>query len=444
MHKSVSTIILMCVCATLGAMTANNDEKELEAQNIITGIINDLYAAAAGHGDYYDARFACNTWVKTVRAVEEKDAELEEIGFFNEDYWTEMQDTNPDDLEARDFKFEHMDLEQGTATVSFTLYSSIQVVKRKFAFCCEEGEWRIHNIFQFWTDSDGKEDTYDLLEGMRNYLNEPKEMALQLYSIRDVIGNAELYAKNHAAVFKQLREMGYTGIEAADYKDGKFYGVSPEQYRQDCEEAGLMPISSHVNRNLNAEELANHDFTQALEWWDQAIEAHKAAGMYYVVTSWGETPKSLKDGQTICDYYNEIGRRCREAGLSYGYHTHSHEFQKVEGQVWIDYMMQHTDAENVFWQMDTFWAVMAKQGPVYYFKKYPGRFKMLHIKDIYELGASGFVGFDAIFRNAGVAGLENYVVEMEGNDGSFDSMEGVRRCAEYLKAQDFVLPSYRK
>jgi sugar phosphate isomerase/epimerase len=87
---------------------------------------------------------------------------------------------------------------------------------------------------------------------------------------------------------------------------------------------------------------------------------------------------------------------------------------------------------------------MAKQGPVYYFKKYPGRFKMLHIKDIYELGASGFVGFDAIFRNAGVAGLENYVVEMEGNDGSIDSMEGVRRCAEYLKAQDFVLPSYRK
>jgi sugar phosphate isomerase/epimerase len=139
-----------------------------------------------------------------------------------------------------------------------------------------------------------------------------------------------------------------------------------------------------------------------------------------------------------------VGRRCREAGLRFGYHTHSHEFQKVEDQMWIDYMMQHIDADNMFWQMDVYWAVMAQQGPVYYFKKYPGRFKMLHIKDIYELGASGFVGFDAIFRNAELAGLEDYVVEMEGNDGTIDSMEGVRRCAEYLKSQRFVRASYAK
>ena len=271
-----------------------------------------------------------------------------------------------------------------------------------------------------------------------------KDIGVQLYSIRDQIGNPELYAQNHEEVLKGLAEMGYSGCEAACYGDGTLYGVSPEQYKSDLEAAGLKSLSTHIMKGLSEEELQSGDFTPSMEWWDKAIEAHKAAGIRYVVTSWGETPKTLKDGQTICDFYNEIGRRCREAGLSYGYHTHSHEFQKVEGQVWIDYMMQHTDAENVFWQMDTYWAVMAKQGPVHYFKKYPGRFKMLHIKDIYELGESGFVGFDAIFRNAGLAGLENYMVEMEGNDGTIDSMEGVRRCAEYLKAQDFVLPSYSK
>ena len=239
MHRTALTIILMCLCATLGAMAANDNVQEREAQNIITGIINDLYAAAVSNEDYYDGRFACHTWIETVRAVENKDSKLEDIGFFNEDYWTEMQDGNPDDLEARDIKFEHLDLEQGTATVGFTLYSSVQVVKRKFSFCREEGEWRIHDITKFWTDEDGKEVAFDYLEGMRDYLYEPKEMAVQLYSIRDVIGNAELYAKNHAEVFGRLSEMGYTGIEAADYKDGKFYGVSPEQYRQDCEEAGL-------------------------------------------------------------------------------------------------------------------------------------------------------------------------------------------------------------
>ena len=273
---------------------------------------------------------------------------------------------------------------------------------------------------------------------------QPKQMTLQLYSIRDILGNAETYAKNHADVFKRLREMGYTGVEAANYNDGKFYGVTPEQFKKDCEAAGLKALSSHASRNLNGKELASHDFTEALKWWDQAIKAHKAAGMKYLVSPWCETPKTLKDGQTICDFYNEVGRRCREAGLKFGYHTHAHEYQKVEGQVWIDYMMQHIDADNMFWQMDTYWAVMAQQGPVHYFKKYPGRFTMLHIKDIYELGESGFVGFDAIFRNADLAGLQDYVVEMEGNDGTIDSMEGVRRCAEYLKSQRFVRPSYSK
>lgn len=270
----------------------------------------------------------------------------------------------------------------------------------------------------------------------------PKNMCLQLYSIRDTIGNPEKYARNHVAVLKALKEMGYTSVEAANYGDGKFYGVSPQQFRKDCEEAGLVPLSSHATYGLNDEELRNHDFTKALRWWDQAIAAHKAAGMKYIVTPWGPVPKTLKDAQTICDYYNEVGARCREAGLQYGYHTHSHEYQKVEDQVWIDYMMQHIQPENMFWQMDTYWCVMAQQAPVQWFKKYPGRNTSLHIKDLYEIGQSGMVNFEAIFRNAKLCGLKYYVVEMENTDGTIDAMEGVRRCAKYLLMSPFVAQSY--
>jgi sugar phosphate isomerase/epimerase len=106
--------------------------------------------------------------------------------------------------------------------------------------------------------------------------------------------------------------------------------------------------------------------------------------------------------------------------------------------------MQHIAPENMFWQMDTYWCVMAQQSPVQYFKKYPGRFAMLHIKDHYELGQSGMLGFDAIFNSADTAGLQDYVVEMEGTDGSIDIMEGVRRCAEYLNNAKFVRKSYSK
>lgn len=49
---------------------------------------------------------------------------------------------------------------------------------------------------------------------------------------------------------------------------------------------------------------------------------------------------------------------------------------------------------------------MGKASPVDYFHKYPGRFKMLHIKDRREIGQSGMVGFDAIFENAKTAGVE--------------------------------------
>lgn len=271
-----------------------------------------------------------------------------------------------------------------------------------------------------------------------------KEMCLQLYSIRDLIGDAQLYAKNHVKVFKQLAAMGFTGVEAANYDNGKFYGVTPEQFKTDVEAAGLKVVSSHATRGLSDEEVKNHDFTEAMKWWDQCIAAHKAAGMKYIVTPYCGVPKNLTGGQVWCDYHNAIGQKCRENGIKYGYHSHSHEYQKVDGQVWYDYMLNHIAPENMFFEMDVYWAVMAQISPVSYFKKYPGRFRMLHIKDKYELGESGMVGFDAIFRHASEAGLENFVVELEGTDGTIDIMEAVKRSANYIRSSNFVKASYSK
>ena len=40
--------------------------------------------------------------------------------------------------------------------------------------------------------------------------------------------------------------------------------------------------------------------------------------------------------------------------------------------------------------------------------------------------------------------MKNYVVELEGTDGTIDIMEGVRRSAEYLRSSQFVKASYTK
>ena len=273
---------------------------------------------------------------------------------------------------------------------------------------------------------------------------EPKQIALQLYSIRTVF-NAGNYAETHEKIFKQLKQFGYTAVEAASYDNGKFYGVKPEQYKADLEAAGLQSMSSHTSHRLSAEELASGKFDASMKWWKEAIKAHKAAGLKYIVTPSDHFPKTMAEAKVLCEYHNAIGKLCKENGITYGYHSHSFEFQKIENtdQIWYDYFVQNTNPEYVFFQMDVYWCVMAQMSPVEYFKKYPGRFICLHIKDKYELGQSGMVGFDAILKAFKTSGMKDYVVEMERTDGSIDIMEGVKRCAKYLQKAKYVKPSYQ-
>lgn len=269
-----------------------------------------------------------------------------------------------------------------------------------------------------------------------------KEMSVQLYSVRDLIGNPDLYAQNHEAVLKAIADMGYTAVEAASYRNGLFYGVSPAEFKADVESVGMEVLSSHVARQLSEEELSTGDFSKSLKWWEQAIAAHKEAGMKYLVCPHMAVPKSLADLKTYCDYYNEIGRMCKAEGMSFGYHNHAHEFKKVEEVVMLDYMLENTDPSLVFFQMDVYWAVYGHASPVEYFERYPGRFTVLHIKDAKEIGQSGMVGFDAIFNNAEVAGLKEYVVEVEGCRHD-QALEGLRVSADYLKNAPFVRKSYK-
>ena len=270
-----------------------------------------------------------------------------------------------------------------------------------------------------------------------------KDIAFQMYSVRELIGNPEKYAQNHESTLKALAQMGYTAIEAANYGDGKLYGVSPEQFKADIEAAGLKVLSSHVGHNLNDNELKSGNFDGALQWWAQCIDAHKRAGMQYIVNPGVNYPKTLAEADVICRYLNKVGEMVNAAGMKFGYHNHSHEFGKVEGTVWYDYMLNHTDADKVFFEMDVYWAVRGQVSPVEYFWKYPGRFTLLHIKDHKEFGESGMVGFDAIFNYAERAGLKHLVVELEGSNRR-NILEGMRVCADYLKAANFVKASYDK
>ncbi|MDR1743121.1 MAG: sugar phosphate isomerase/epimerase [Dysgonamonadaceae bacterium] len=256
-----------------------------------------------------------------------------------------------------------------------------------------------------------------------------KKIYLQLYSVRDDI-NADF-----KGTIQKVAEIGYTGVEAAGYADGKFYGLEPEAFKKEIEATGMTVLSSHTGRPLD-QEVSKTNWEEVWKWWDQAIAAHKAAGMKYIVTAWIPTPKTLTDLQSYCDYFNQIGEKCNAAGISFGYHNHNFEFQDIEGQRMYDYMLKNTDPSKVFFQMDVYWAIRGGAAPVEYFETYPGRFKLLHIKDEKELGQSGMVGFDAIFRNLATAGTEYAVVEVERY--SYTPVESVKLSYDYLIDSPFV------
>ena len=88
-----------------------------------------------------------------------------------------------------------------------------------------------------------------------------KEVAIQLYSVRDLVKDGS----NLDQILKDLADMGYTSVEAANYNDGKFYGKTPQEFKQMVEKNGMTVLSSHTTHGLSDEELGFGRFYGSLE-----------------------------------------------------------------------------------------------------------------------------------------------------------------------------------
>lgn len=262
-----------------------------------------------------------------------------------------------------------------------------------------------------------------------------KKAYIQLYSVRDDI------QKDFKGTIAGVAKAGYAGIEAANYKNGKFYGMSPDEFKKEIENVGMTVLSSHVDKPL-AQNLSETNWNDVWTWWDETIAAHKAAGMKYIIVAWMSTPKTLTDLKVYCDYYNQIGEKCNAAGLRFGYHNHAFELEKIEDEVMLDYMLKNTDPTKVFFEMDVYWMVIGKKSPVDYFNIYPGRFELLHLKDDKELGQSGMVGFDAILKNTDKAGVKYMVVEV--GKYNYEPLKSIKLSYDYLKSNPLYKADYSK
>lgn len=247
-------------------------------------------------------------------------------------------------------------------------------------------------------------------------------VGIQLYEIRDQM------AKDVPGSLKMLHDIGYREVETASF--GKY---SAEDFGKLLEDAGLKAPSAHVR--LSGDDLS-------------AVFANvHALGAKYATSSSLATSNprpagvpppnrpnrpilSQDDFMKLADQMNTIGKKAREAGLRYAYHNHNYEFVKMpNGKYGYDLLLEHTDHELVKFEVDCGWMRMAGADPLVYFKKHPGRFKMLHVKEFKptpsttgingaptpegtDLG-SGFIDYTPIFVAAHKAGIEHAFSEQE-------------------------------
>ena len=165
--------------------------------------------------------------------------------------------------------------------------------------------------------------------------------------------------------------------------------------------------------------------------------------MKYLICPYLGPQKTIDDFKKFAATFNQRGETCKKNGIRFGYHNHDYGFVAVDGQLPQDVMMQNTDKNLVDFEMDIYWVVTAGQDPIAWINKYPGRFKLSHIKDrkkgaplsnrdaSVDLG-KGDIDFKAILKEAGKKGMDYDIVEQEAYENT-KPLAAAKADADYLK-----------
>lgn len=253
-----------------------------------------------------------------------------------------------------------------------------------------------------------------------------KNIGLQLYSLRDAM------KADAMGTLKKVADMGWTTLEAANYADGKIYGMAPTEFKKVVKGLGMKITSAH----LGGPNYSKDKHTEAIDWWKKALEDHEKVGVKFLVKPSMPIPKTLDELKMWCDFYNAIGEVTAASKVQFGFHNHAREFEKIEGEIMYDYMIKNTNSKNVFFEMDVYWVMKGGYKAVDYMAKYPDRFPVLHIKDEKEIGESGLIDFKPIYDLAYKNGLKDSFVEVERYN--FDPVVSVQKSYDFLKAAPYV------
>jgi sugar phosphate isomerase/epimerase len=236
----------------------------------------------------------------------------------------------------------------------------------------------------------------------------------------------------------KVAQIGYKNVEFAGY-----FGRTGKQVREIVDKNGLKAISTHVQ------------YDELDDKFPSVIETSKEIGLEYVVCPWipEELRKSADIWKQAAEKFNRCGEQCKKAGLTFAYHNHWFEFLPTNGVLPYDELLKMCKADLVKMEMDLCWISTTGKDPVEYFNKYPGRFPLVHVKDVKtmpkissggtqnfgdtvdltEVG-SGVIDWKRIFAHSEKAGIKYYIVE---HDHPKQPLESIKTSHEYLTKVTF-------
>ena len=252
-----------------------------------------------------------------------------------------------------------------------------------------------------------------------------KPIGLQLYTLRDEL------QKDVPGTIKKVAALGYKEVESYD-----LYGMPASQFAKLLKDNGLTAPSGHYM----VKDIKSH--------WEKSIAEARDLGLKYMVNAIlePEERKSFDDYKQLVDLFNKAAERTHQAGIGFCYHNHNFEFKKYGETTAYDYLLKQLDPNLVQFEMDCFWITHAGQDPVTFLKKHPGRFPLLHIKDLKagnppatefdprmglfaEVG-KGTIDWKRIFAAAPQGGMKHFYVEQDFCE--VPPLESVKISYEYL------------
>ena len=244
-------------------------------------------------------------------------------------------------------------------------------------------------------------------------------VGLQLYTVRDEM------QKNVEATLARVAQIGYKEVEFAG-----FFGRSAQQIADTLKANGLRSPASHVQYDPAT--------------WDKTLADSKAIGNEYVVIPWIPEPQRTDAGiKQLGENLNNAAVAANKAGLKLAYHNHDFEFKPLaNGKLIYDYLLETTDPKLVLMEMDLYWINRGGADPLAYWKKYPGRFQLVHVKDMApdqkmtDVG-SGTLPWAKYFHERALGGVKHFFVERDDAASTGDAFAAITRSFNYLNTLEF-------